>query len=102
MTDRRDGENSSMSFQPSLTSPCDFVRQEWTAEEYVRRGASRHKVLVGLPTYGQSYKLTSLNRQGLGAAASLGAPGPFTREPGFWAYYEVGVTPEDLGLLGGR
>ncbi|KAK7111118.1 hypothetical protein V1264_010803 [Littorina saxatilis] len=65
------------------------LNMEWTAKEYVQRGASKHKVMVGLPTYGHSYTLTSPSRHEVGDSASLGAAGPLTRQAGFWAYYEV-------------
>lgn len=52
-------------------------------------GAPAEKLLLGFPTYGRTYRLSS-------SATSLGAPangpadaGPYTRTAGFWAFYEV-------------
>ncbi|GAA6225581.1 acidic mammalian chitinase-like [Lates japonicus] len=52
-------------------------------------GAPAEKLLLGFPTYGRTYRLTS-------AATNLGAPangpadaGPYTRTAGFWAFYEI-------------
>uniref|UniRef100_A0A3B3CWP3 Chitinase, acidic.1 n=1 Tax=Oryzias melastigma TaxID=30732 RepID=A0A3B3CWP3_ORYME len=52
-------------------------------------GAPAEKLLLGFPTYGRTYRLST-------AANGLGAPsngpadaGPYTRTAGFWAYYEV-------------
>ncbi|XP_042353169.1 acidic mammalian chitinase-like [Plectropomus leopardus] len=51
--------------------------------------APAEKLLLGFPTYGRTFRLTS-------AASGLGAPangpaseGPYTRTPGFWAHYEI-------------
>ncbi|KAM3878005.1 chitinase, acidic.1 [Diretmus argenteus] len=52
-------------------------------------GAPADKLLLGFPTFGRTYRLSS-------AANGLGAPsngpadaGPYTRTAGFWSYYEV-------------
>uniref|UniRef100_A0A8D2ZQC0 chitinase n=1 Tax=Scophthalmus maximus TaxID=52904 RepID=A0A8D2ZQC0_SCOMX len=52
-------------------------------------GAPAEKLLLGFPTFGRTYHLST-------AATSLGAPadgpaaaGPYTRTPGFWAFYEI-------------
>lgn len=53
------------------------------------QGAPAEKLIVGLTTYGRTFRLSSA-ATGLGAPASGPASaGPFTREPGFWSYYEV-------------
>ena len=53
------------------------------------QGASTDKLLLGIATYGRTFRTT-------GPAAGLGSPasgaasaGAYTRESGFWAYYEV-------------
>ena len=60
-------------------------------------GAPAEKLLLGFPTYGRTYRLTT-------ATSSLGAPangaadaGPYTRTEGFWAYYEVQLHQDKLG-----
>uniref|UniRef100_A0A7N6AMM4 chitinase n=1 Tax=Anabas testudineus TaxID=64144 RepID=A0A7N6AMM4_ANATE len=52
-------------------------------------GAPAEKLLLGFPTFGRTFRLTS-------ATTSLGAPangpadaGPYTRTAGFWSYYEI-------------
>ncbi|XP_077458264.1 chitinase, acidic.1 [Stigmatopora argus] len=52
-------------------------------------GAPAEKLLLGFPSYGRTYRLST-------GAAGLGAPtngpadaGPYTRTSGFWAFYEV-------------
>lgn len=52
-------------------------------------GAPSEKLLVGFPTYGRTFT-TATAGNGLGAPASGPATaGPYTREAGFWSYYEV-------------
>lgn len=52
-------------------------------------GAPAEKLLVGFPTYGHTFRLAS-SATSVGAPASgPGAAGTFTRQAGFWAYYEV-------------
>jgi len=52
-------------------------------------GAPAEKLLLGFPTYGRTYQLSSV-ANGLGAPANGPAEGgPYTRTAGFWAYYEI-------------
>ena len=52
------------------------------------QGAPVDKLVVGFPTYGRTFRTLAAN--GLGAPASGPASaGPYTREAGFWSYYEV-------------
>ncbi|XP_043977407.1 chitinase, acidic.1 [Gambusia affinis] len=52
-------------------------------------GAPAEKLLLGFPTYGRTYRL-STSANGLGAPSNGPADaGPYTRTAGFWAYYEV-------------
>lgn len=53
-------------------------------------GAARSKLLVGIPFYGQAYRLAEASQSGLGdPAAGPGASGEFTRQPGMLSYYEI-------------
>ncbi|XP_037540695.1 acidic mammalian chitinase [Nematolebias whitei] len=62
----------------------DFAMKYWRDQ-----GAPAEKLLVGFPTYGRTFRTASAD-QGLGAPASGPASaGPYTREAGFWSYYEV-------------
>lgn len=52
-------------------------------------GAPAEKLMMGFPTYGQSFKLAS-SRTDVGAPASGGgSPGQYTKASGILAYYEV-------------
>ena len=53
------------------------------------QGTPVEKLHMGFASYGRTFRLTSSNT-GIGAPASgAAAAGPYTREAGFWAYYEV-------------
>lgn len=61
------------------------------------QGAPVEKLMVGFATYGRTFR-TSSAANGVGAPASGAASaGAYTREAGFWSYYEVseGSTKED-------
>ncbi|XP_064162097.1 acidic mammalian chitinase-like [Anguilla rostrata] len=56
---------------------------------WMDNGAPAEKLLMGFPTYGRTNKLTS-SMTGLGAPSyGPAAAGPYTRDPGYWSYYEV-------------
>ena len=64
--------------------------QEWAANYWVDNGCPKDKLIIGIPSYGRSFTLTSASDHGLGASAkSSGLAGTYTGEAGFLAYYEV-------------
>ena len=63
-------------------------------------GAPAEKLLVGFPTYGHTFRLASSDTAVGAPANGPGAAGPFTRQSGFWAYYEVcAAFPQSLCAL---
>ena len=59
-------------------------------KSWVSKGAHREKLVVGVPFYGRSFTLTSINQNKPGAASvGPGAPGEYTNEEGFLSYYEI-------------
>ena len=61
------------------------------------QGTPLEKLRMGFATYGRTFRMTS-SETGVGAPANgPAAAGKYTREAGFWAYYEVqfsnGVNP---------
>ncbi|XP_062398058.1 acidic mammalian chitinase-like [Sardina pilchardus] len=62
----------------------DFAMRYWRDG-----GAPAEKLLLGVATYGRTFRIVSASN-GVGAPASGPASaGTYTREGGFWAYYEI-------------
>uniref|UniRef100_A0A8C3XPY7 GH18 domain-containing protein n=1 Tax=Chelydra serpentina TaxID=8475 RepID=A0A8C3XPY7_CHESE len=52
-------------------------------------GVPAEKLLMGFPTYGRTFRLSSSDTSVGAPASGAGSSGPYTREAGFWAYYEI-------------
>ncbi|KAB0386955.1 hypothetical protein FD755_001911 [Muntiacus reevesi] len=55
-------------------SNCEYAMKYWRDN-----GVPSEKLIMGFPTYGRTFRLIS----------GAGSSGPYTREAGFWAYYEI-------------
>lgn len=63
--------------------------QNATITYWISKGAPAEKLLLGFPTYGRTFHLTT-SSTGLGAPSNGPADaGPYTRDAGYWSYYEV-------------
>lgn len=69
---------------------------KYATEYWLDNGCSKDKLVLGIPTYGRGFTLTSSANSDYGAAASGAATaGTYTREAGFLAYYEIcEMTPD--------
>jgi len=75
--------NSATGFQKRLTV-------EFSAKEWVRQGAPKEKLIIGMPVYGRTFTLSDPVQFDIGAPASGGGdPGRYTGESGFLSYYEI-------------
>lgn len=75
--------NSATAYQKKLT--LDFSAAEW-----VRQGASKENLVIGLPTYGRTFTLANPNLTDIDAPAARGGrPGQYTKESGFLSFFEV-------------
>ena len=64
--------------------------QAYAAEHWVKGGAPRHKLIIGVPVYGRTFTLSDTTKTGIGAPAKGGGKaGKYTREAGYLSYYEV-------------
>ena len=65
--------------------------QAWTIDFWLRAGAPKEKLIVGIPTYGMSFTLENPAKHDMRAPATGGGKrGQYTQEEGTLAYYEVG------------
>ena len=60
-------------------------------QEYVDLGCPRHKLLMGIPTYGRTSGLQNPDNHDIGDNTNwnAGAQGEYTNEAGALAYFEV-------------
>ena len=67
--------------------------QNYTVNYWLDNGLEKEKLILGMPFYGQSFKLANENNNGLNAKSFGGASGgEFTKSEGFLSYYEVIIT----------
>uniref|UniRef100_T1J8H3 chitinase n=1 Tax=Strigamia maritima TaxID=126957 RepID=T1J8H3_STRMM len=70
----------------------DGLSDDGSVEHFIKMGAPKEKLILGMPLYGRSWTLASAGNNGLGApTAGPGQAGKFTGEGGLLAYYEVRV-----------
>ena len=89
----RDCKLTLSSFRPDEWSDYDFRKDlniDTTVRFYVSHGASRHKLVLGIPTYGRSYTLANPDAHEISSPAiAPGEKGSGTKEDGYLAYYEI-------------
>ena len=75
------------------SEPCIFIIplfQDYAMNYWKSQGAPAEKLIVGFPTYGNTFTLRSAANHGIGAPiAGAGTPGKYTQEAGELAYFEV-------------
>jgi len=86
--DKKTGHVAPLYFHPE--DEFDYFNVNVSMNHWVQSGASKAKLVMGMPMYGQSFRLADRQETGLNAAAvGRGQPGEFTRAGGFIAYYEI-------------
>ena len=82
-----------LSLQPKIEFQRTFVfiiTKAYAASYWVKLGAPRHKLVIGLALYGRTFTLSDERNSGLGAPTiGAGRSGQFTGQPGYISYYEV-------------
>lgn len=88
--ERETGHNAPL-FAPS--SDSEWRKQlcvDHAASMWVKLGAPKDKLVIGMPTYGRTFTLSNTANFKVNAPASGGGKaGDYTKEGGFLAYYEV-------------
>ncbi|XP_033483289.1 acidic mammalian chitinase-like [Epinephelus lanceolatus] len=83
------GENSPLYKGPADQGSMIYFNVDYAMNYWKSNGAPAEKLLVGFPTYGHTFRLASSNTAVGAPASGPGPAGPFTRQAGFWAYYEI-------------
>ncbi|XP_059756984.1 acidic mammalian chitinase-like [Balaenoptera ricei] len=84
------GENSPLYKYPTETGNNAYLNVDYAMNYWKNNGAPAEKLIVGFPTYGHNYILSNPSNNGIGAPTSGPGPaGPYTRQAGFLAYYEI-------------
>jgi len=80
-------------YRPEEWSEFDYRKDlniDATIKFYVQNGASRNKLVLGIPTYGRSYTLANFDAYDIDSPATgPGEAGADTKEDGYLAYYEI-------------
>ena len=88
--EKQAGHNAPL-FAPS--SDSEWRKQlsvSFAAKMWTRLGTPKHKLVIGMPTYGRSFTLSDRSQYVVNSPAKDGGKaGEYTREAGFLAYYEV-------------
>lgn len=64
--------------------------QSAATEYLISKGADKKKIILGIPFYGQTFTLKSPKENTIGSdVTGPGNPGPYTKQPGMAAYYEI-------------
>ncbi|XP_058860131.1 acidic mammalian chitinase-like isoform X1 [Acipenser ruthenus] len=88
--EQQTGENSPLYKGPADQGAMTDFNVNYAMNYWKSSGAPAEKLLVGFPTYGHTWTLANPSNNGVGApTAGAGPAGPFTRQAGFWAYYEI-------------
>jgi len=86
--DKKTGHVAPYSLHPE--APVDYFNMDYTIRYWLDNGATRDKLVLGMPLYGQSFTVNDPSTgMGLNAPASKGTAGQFTKAAGFLAYYEI-------------
>ncbi|XP_003892424.1 acidic mammalian chitinase-like [Papio anubis] len=84
------GENSPLYKYPTDTGSNAYLNVDYAINYWKDNGAPAEKLIVGFPAYGHTFLLSNPSDHGIGAPTTGPGPaGPYTRESGFWAYYEI-------------
>ncbi|XP_029640998.1 chitinase-3-like protein 1 [Octopus sinensis] len=66
------------------------LSQEWSIEYWIKLGAPKNKLVLGMTAAGNTYTLKNATKHGLGAPVEkAGEKGPYTKQEGFLSYYEI-------------
>ncbi|XP_025061622.1 chitotriosidase-1 [Alligator sinensis] len=71
------------------TGPAEYSNTDAAVKYWMSKGAPAEKIIMGIPTYGRGFTLSSSDSDVGAPASGPTTAGTFTREAGFLAYYEI-------------
>ncbi|XP_047439170.1 acidic mammalian chitinase-like [Mugil cephalus] len=83
------GQNSPLYKGPADQGSMIYFNVDYAMNYWKSNGAPAEKLLVGFPTYGHTFRLASSDTAVGAPASGPGSAGTFTRQAGFWSYYEI-------------
>lgn len=92
--DLRGGWEKTTGFNAALyrssADSSDEYNVAFAVDYWLRKGTPKEKLILGLATYGRSFKLQDENNFGVGAPATGAGPqGKYVAEDGFLPYYDI-------------
>ncbi|CAL1277040.1 unnamed protein product [Larinioides sclopetarius] len=84
------GHNAPLFERPGESEGDKILNVDYAIKYWIKSGAPKNKVILGMGTYGRSFTLANAGNNGLGAPTTgPGKAGPLTKEPGMLGYNEV-------------
>uniref|UniRef100_A0A2K6CR01 Oviduct-specific glycoprotein n=1 Tax=Macaca nemestrina TaxID=9545 RepID=A0A2K6CR01_MACNE len=75
---------------PLFSLPEDPKSSAYAMNYWRKLGAPSEKLIMGIPTYGRTFRLLKASKNGLQATAiGPASPGKYTKQAGFLAYFEI-------------
>ncbi|KAG9485372.1 acidic mammalian chitinase-like [Eleutherodactylus coqui] len=88
--DTQSGHNSPLCQGSKDYGDLVYFNIQFAMNYWKDNGVPAAKLLIGFPTYGRTFRNPNPNSCDVGIPVSgAGSAGPYTREAGFWAYYEI-------------
>ncbi|CAN9512140.1 unnamed protein product [Ophioblennius macclurei] len=87
--ERSTGHNSPLYRGSQDKGDLIYFNTDYAMKYWRDQGTPANKLMMGFATYGRTFRLTSSNTNVGAPASGAAAAGPYTREAGFWSYYEI-------------
>ncbi|XP_040916321.1 chitotriosidase-1-like [Toxotes jaculatrix] len=87
--ERVTGHNSPLYKGSHETGDHVYLNTDFAMRYWRDKGTPAEKLNMGFATYGRTFQLSTQSSQVGAPASGPAAAGAFTREAGFWSYYEV-------------
>ncbi|ENN70443.1 hypothetical protein YQE_12947, partial [Dendroctonus ponderosae] len=86
--DKQTGHVAPLFYHPE--DEVEWFNSNFSLHYWISEGVPRRKIVMGMPLYGQAFRLENETDNGLNAKApGPGEAGPYTKAAGFLAYYEI-------------